>query len=607
MLTFVTTGGTAASAGPVVTALSLVGNNLSATIAASAGMMQAAEYWIDAGGAHTTMTGSFGAASVNASATIAQQPSGSHTVFVRGQDSNGTWGAPRSVTFAVDTTGPITSALTLTPNPSSGSVSVALHGTANDTTTGGSNVTAAEYFLGAVGAPGTGVPVTVNVAAPVASLDKTIAPPVGGFITGTVISVRSKDALGNWGGVATITLNVSAGGGPVTAGLVVSPILNIGPPPLNAIGALPLNASQPVVRITATMTITGTIIGGAEGFIDSNPATTVRGFPFVSSDGAWNSATETGYADIPFADINALSVGNHTITVRGKDALGNWGATASVGILIDRTAPTFTGVTLSSTVINAASGPNVTLTVNGAADTSVGGPASGLFGGEYWIDTAAPAPGGGTAFTGMAPSISIVALTNGTHTIGARIRDASGNWSANTASATLQIDRTVPTVITINRSGTAAATTNVVSVQFLVTFSESVTGGGSANFGLTTTGTLSGASITGVTGTGATRTVTVNTGSGDGTLRLNMTSSTGVADPAGNPVAPLPFSTGQVFTIDKTRPTVSITRVGSQFTNGSPVQFSVTFSEPVTGVATNDFQLVETLAGHHDAHPRGQR
>ncbi len=336
------------------------------------------------------------------------------------------------------------------------------------------------------------------------------------------------------------------------------------------------------------------------------PPTTVRGFPFVPSDGVWNGATETGYGDIPLADINVLSVGNHTIYVRGKDAVGNWGAMASVTILIDKTAPTFTGISLSSTVINAASGPDITLTVNGANDPSVAGLASGVSGGEYWFDTAAPAPGGGTAFTTTSPSISVSALTNGTHTIGVRIRDAAGNWSANTASATLQVDRTVPTVNAINRTGAAAATTNAASVQFLVTFSESVTGGTSANFGLTTTGTLSGATITAVSaGPGNTRTVTVNTGSGDGTLRLDMTSSTGVADPAGNPVAPLPFSTGQVFTIDKTRPTVSITRVGSAATNRGqrPVQRHVLRERD--GVATGDFTAGREPFGRHDAHPRG--
>ena len=81
--------------------------------------------------------------------TLAGLSSGSHTVYVRGQDALGNWGALGSTTFAIDTTGPTTSALTLNPNPSNGSVSVALGGTASDAATGNANVTAAEYFIGA--------------------------------------------------------------------------------------------------------------------------------------------------------------------------------------------------------------------------------------------------------------------------------------------------------------------------------------------------------------------------------------------------------------------------------------------------------------------------
>ncbi len=61
----------------------------------------------------------------------------------------------------------------------------------------------------------------------------------------------------------------------------------------------------------------------------------------------FNSATETGYADIPLATINALSAGNHTIYVRGKDATGNWGETATTILLIDRIPPTFAGISLA--------------------------------------------------------------------------------------------------------------------------------------------------------------------------------------------------------------------------------------------------------------------
>jgi len=51
-----------------------------------------------------------------------------------------------------------------------------------------------------------------------------------------------------------------------------------------------------------------------------------------------------------------------------------------------------------------------------------------------------------------------------------------------------------------------------------VTFSEAVTGVDTTDFALTG---IPSASVTSVTGTGATRTVAVNTGSGDGTLRLD--------------------------------------------------------------------------------------
>ena len=72
-------------------------------------------------------------------------------------------------------------------------------------------------------------------------------------------------------------------------------------------------------------------------------------------------------ADIPLATINALSAGNHTIYVRGKDAVGNWGGPPRPSLLIDKAAPTFTSVTLAPNPTIGAT--NVTLTVNGATDT----------------------------------------------------------------------------------------------------------------------------------------------------------------------------------------------------------------------------------------------
>ncbi len=46
-----------------------------------------------------------------------------------------------------DKTGPTTSTLALTPNPSNGTVSVALTATGNDTSSGNGNVVSAEYTI----------------------------------------------------------------------------------------------------------------------------------------------------------------------------------------------------------------------------------------------------------------------------------------------------------------------------------------------------------------------------------------------------------------------------------------------------------------------------
>jgi len=150
------------------------------------------------------------------------------------------------------------------------------------------------------------------------------------------------------------------------------------------------------------------------------------------------------------------------------------------------------------------------------------------------------------------------------------------------------IDRIAPTVSSITRA--SVNPTNSVSVDYIVTFSEAVTGVGSNDFSLTTSG-LSGASITGVSGSGVTYTVTVSTGSGSGTLQLNIPTGATIADPAGNTPSNLPFA-GEVYTIDKTAPTVvSINRASINPTNSASVDYTVTFSEAVTGVGSNDFSL----------------
>jgi hypothetical protein len=444
MLTFVTAGAGATVTGPSTSAVVLtpsptrgdVAVALSATIASAATTsVAAAEFYIDTtAGTGTAMTGAFGTPLVSVTATLpvatlAALASGSHTVYVRGQDATLAWGGFSSGALNVDKTGPATTGLTLTPNPSNGAVSVALAATGNDSGSGGANVTVAEYTIDG-GAP---LPMALGgAAAPVRSLSATIA---AGLAAGThSVAVRSQDALGNWGPVSTIPLTVLSTP-PVTSG--VSAARN----PNN--GAVPLSATQPVVRISATLTSAGATIAGAEGFIDASPASTnVRGFPFTPGDGAWNSASEAGYADIPLTTINALAAGPHTIYVRGKDATNRWGATSSTVLLIDKTAPTIGSLSPATTTLLFGTA-SATLTVS-AAD--VGG--AGLAGGQYWIDGTATPPAGAIAFTGTSVVVNTAALAAGSHTVRVRVQDGATNWST-ASSATLLVVRAVNDTRTI--------------------------------------------------------------------------------------------------------------------------------------------------------------
>src|SRR5205823_14979507 len=126
-----------------------------------------------------------------------------------------------------------------------------------------------------------------------------------------------------------------------------------------------------------------------------------------------------------------------------------------------------------------------------------------------------------------------------------------------------------------------------------------VTGVDAGDFVLTTSG-LSGATITSVAGSGTTYTVTVGSYSGNGTLRLDVADNDSIIDGSNNPlggpgVGTGNFTTGQSYTIDSTPPTVSsIVRAGSDPTNAASVQYTVTFSEAVTGVDATDFALTAT-------------
>lgn len=362
MMTFLAVGAGAPppppDSGPAVSGLALAPNptdgsvdvTVSATVTdggTSASNIMAAEFYIDGTSntpnAMTAVDLAFDSTSEDVEGTISMATlgslsSGNHTIFVRGQDANLNWGPFVSIVLNLDKSGPVTSGLSLTPNPSDGFVPVNLTATGDDSTTGGSDVTAAEYWVD------TDAPIAMAVDGAVsAATNFTATIPAGLSMGSHVVSVRSQDAFGNWGAVTTISLQVGDTAAPTTSNIVASPN------PTN--GQVGYNTSVPAVRVTADFDDTatgGSNIVAAEGFIDA-VGSTGSGFAFISTDGGFNSPSESGYADIPLAVVQALSDGDHTLYVHAKDAGGNWGdPNAATAILtVDKTGPTFNSVSIS--------------------------------------------------------------------------------------------------------------------------------------------------------------------------------------------------------------------------------------------------------------------
>ncbi|WP_329060659.1 multicopper oxidase domain-containing protein [Amycolatopsis sp. NBC_01480] len=133
---------------------------------------------------------------------------GPHQVYVHAKDAAGNWGPYAPLTLVVDRSGPVLSAASATPNTVNRTTTgVTLAATATDNQTA---VTAAEWFDGADPGKGLGHPMTVTATGPKTANAGVVAGP-GGFAVGThVLSLRARDAAGNWGATVTVTLTVTA-------------------------------------------------------------------------------------------------------------------------------------------------------------------------------------------------------------------------------------------------------------------------------------------------------------------------------------------------------------------------------------------------------------
>ena len=302
------------------------------------------------------------------------------------------------------------------------------------------------------------------------------------------------------------------------------------------------------------------------------------------------SWTLGGDGRVSEADVSAANLNFHSITIADVTAEAPGDTTAPVVESITR-ATTGSGVTnlptLQYTVtfsesVTGVDGNDFTL-------TTTSGNAAGTIG------TVTPNADGSTYTVTINDITGTGILRLDLKNSGTGIQDEAGNPAATgfTNGQLYSVDRTAPSVTSIAPANPGSGSTNATSVTYTVTFSEAVTGVTADDFVLFPTGTATG-TVSNVSGSGTTWTVTANGISGDGTLRLDLKNNgTGIVDLAGNLVSG-GFSSGAAYTFDHTAPrVVSITLATpvSGPTSLDTLTYTVTFSERVTGVNANGFQL----------------
>lgn len=364
---------------------------------------------------------------------------------------------------------------------------------------------------------------------------------------------------------------------------------------ITRVGASTTNATTVAYTVTFDSSVSGVDAGD---FQLSSTGTVVGTIASVSGGGTTYTVT-----------INNIS-GDGTLRLDLKntstgitDAAGNTvaGYTSGEVITFDHTSPAVNSVAVPAAAtykvgqaLDFTVNFNETVTVN----TSGGMPSIAVT-----LDTGGTAQAtyvsgsGSTALTfrytivaGNADSNG-VALANSISLNGGTIRDAVGNNATtilNSIGSTsgVLVSAVAPTVTGINRVG--AAITNAASIDYTVTFSDSVTGVDASDFSLT--GNDVTGSIAAVSGSGNTYTVTVNDISGDGILRLDLNGSgTGIVNGGGQGIAG-GYTSGQAYTIDRTAPAlanpIAISDTALKIGDSATVTF--TFTEAVTGFTSAD-------------------
>ncbi len=430
---FIEVSGTAGPdvAGPLTSAVAM-GANLTATVSdvtTGGSNVAAAEYFVDSlglPGTGTAMTGTFGSPTVNVTTVAPVVGVGFHTIYVRGLDAAGNWGAVTAFVppyNTADTVGPISSAFSITPAIANGVSDITLHGTISDATTGGSAILGAEVSINGGGWIAVGDIIKPNgVDATTVSFEQVIpASALGALADGTyTIDVRGYDVNAAAPGAVSSFQFVLDRQGPAVVGFSYLPYGWIN-------GQVGVQTSIPAVRVKANIYDERSGVRNAEIFLD-NQGVTGNGAVMVQDDGIWNIITATkGFSlDVPLSTFRLHADGDIQVWVHARDFAGNWGGfydAASSRIKLDKVAPTQSSVAVDSSNF-------LDSVLTGTAADAL----SGVMVTNYSLDGGtATAASGTTSFTAhFGP------LSNGPHSVLVTTYDLAGNSVSTTVNFTVQ-------------------------------------------------------------------------------------------------------------------------------------------------------------------------
>jgi len=451
--------------GPKASAVALVDNPatgqsdvaVSATVddtRSGASAVQAAEYLVDdpngvAPGFGNIMNPSTpGAVStaVTGTLTVAQMSligDGKHTIYVRGEDTYGNWGALAAGTLTIQGYGASTTGAYLSPTLTNLNGAITLDATGDASATSGT-VQGADYLfsdtdLTTAQLAARWTPMTLNrktaIVAESAVVDNSTGSAFAQLSGGVHTAwIRSLDNRGLWGLPARVDFTVDLDGPTTQAGLM--------PSPTNGLVAAPGTPGSAMVSAIVDDGTTGSTITDAEAFVNPRSITGVvtgTGLQLVPDNPTLTSTTEHFHGSVPLSQLRSLPDGAYHLFVHGKDAAGNWGPFQDTTFTVDKTAPTLGALTapataesLTTITVSASySDPNTTVTSLGAA--------------EYWWGPIDPGVGHGTRVTATITNgvltfaaLPVTGVAPGSRVLNVRASDLAGNWS-NVSTATITV------------------------------------------------------------------------------------------------------------------------------------------------------------------------